>query len=95
MIAEVTTFGNGTGVEIGLALTIGFMLWGLSRLLSKAEHNHEAHKKAIEELKTCTEKQQLTIDSHTLKIDRLERVPAPDCHASRTGRFATVEERDR
>lgn len=95
MIAEAASIGSDSNVTVALAVLVGTMIVALVRLLSKAEHNQDAHKKAIEELTKCTEKLQLAIDSHTLKIDRLERVPALDCHASRTGRFSAVEERDR
>jgi len=94
MIAEAATLSNGTGVELGLGITVVLMIIGVVRLLSKAEHNQAAHTKAIEELKTCQDKQQTFIDSHTLEIDRIKRAPA-DCHAARTGRFPTTEERDR
>lgn len=94
MIAEATTLSsNGTVVELGLGITVALMIIGVVRLLSKAEHNQAAHTEAIRELKTCTDKLQSTVDAHTLEIDRIKRVP--DCHASRTGRFATIEERDR
>ncbi len=93
MIADVTTLSNGTGVELGLGITVALMLVAVVRLFTKAEHNQDTQRSAIEELKLCQEKQQSTIDSHTLKLDRLER--APDCHAARTGRFSAVEERDR
>ena len=95
MISEAASIGSDSNVTVALAVLVGTMIVALVRLLSKAEHNQDAHKNAIEELKTCQEKQQQTIDSHTLKIDRLERIPAPDCHAARTGRFSVVEERDR
>ena len=92
MIAEAATLSNGTGVELGLGITVVLMIIGVVRLLSKAEHNQAAHTKAIEELKACQDKQQSIVDSHTLKLDRLERT---DCHAARTGRFSAIEERDR
>jgi hypothetical protein len=106
MIVEAADIANNSNVELGLVLLVGGMIVALVRLLSRAEHNQDAHKSAIEEIKKCQAQHQLAQqqaaqlqqqqnESFNLRLDRIER--PPEIHAARTGRFAAIplDDRDR